>query len=157
MKIIRKLLAGAAIAVVAFTAAAAGQGTAGASTVPVVHAAHVDGWHSYVKPGYFLFGNGGSPYFTNLTWKSWGSSSAWGTGRLWTQKPGCSPSYMCPYYYRWVGVYLNTIRWHNGVPYYDRMAVKFYRAGAWRWDVGWFGYHGGTVPYWAFPAVWPYL
>ena len=81
-----------------------------------------------------------------------------GDGRLWTQKPGCSPSYKCPYYSRWVGVYLNTVRWHNGVRYYARMAVEFYYAGKWRWDVGWFPrYLGGTMPVWLFPAVFPYL
>ncbi len=155
---IRKLLAGAAIAAAALSGAAAiGEGTADASTVPVVYAAHNDGWHAYVKPGYFIFGMGGAPFFSGLRWTSWNGTSAWATGKLWTQKPGCSPSYKCAYYSRWVGVYLNTIRWHHGVRYYARMAVKFYWAGKWRWQVGWFGYHGGTVPNWAFPAVPPYL
>jgi len=157
VKIIRKLLAGATILGMAFSAAAIGEGTADASTVPVVYAAHNNGWHAYVKPGYFYFGNGAAPYFTGLHWTSWNSASAWATGRLWTQKPGCSPSYKCPYYSRWVGVYLNTVRWHNGVRYYARMAVKFRYAGKFRWDVGWFGYHKGTMPWWLFPAVFPYL
>jgi hypothetical protein len=49
-------------------------------------------------------------------------------------------------------VYLNTIRWHNGARYYARMAVKFWYAGKWRWDVGWF-----RSGYWVFPSVYPYL
>ena len=30
-------------------------------------------------------------------------------------------------------------------------------SGKARWVVGWFGIHGGTVPYWQFPAAFPYL
>jgi len=30
-------------------------------------------------------------------------------------------------------------------------------SGKARWVAGWFGIHGGTVPYWQFPAVFPYL
>jgi len=39
------------------------------------------------------------------------------------------------------------------------MAVEFYNAGAWRWDVGWLKYPfaGATVPFWVFPATFPYL
>lgn len=157
MKIIGRLLAGAAILGMAFSGAAIGEGTAHASAVPVVHAAHNDGWHAYVKPGRFYFGNGAAPFFTGLRWTSWNSRSAWATGRLWTAKPGCSPGYKCPYSSRWAGVYLNTVRWHNGVRYYARMAVEFRNAGKMRWDVGWFGYHGARVPWWQFPAVFPYL
>ena len=158
MKIIRKLLVGAAIFGMAFSVAAAGEGAASASAVPVVYAAQNDGWHAYVKPGNFYFGNGGAPFFTQLHWTSWNSSSAWATGRLWTQKPGCTaPSYQCPYSARWVGVYLSTVRTHNGVKYYARMAVEFFVSGQARWVAGWFGIHGGTVPYWQFPAVFPYL
>ena len=132
--------------------------TASASTTPVVYAAHLDPWHGYVRPGYFIFGNGGAPEISNLTWKSWGSGSAWGTGKLWTQKPGCSTaSYKCPYSPRWVGVYLSTVRTHNGVRYYARMAVEFFVSGKARWVTGWFAPHGGTTPYWGFPAVFPYL
>ena len=154
----RRVIIIAAIVAAIIAATLSGAGAASASTVPVVYAAHNDGWHAYVKPGNFYFGNGGAPYFTGLHWTSWNSTSAWATGRLWTQKPGCSPSYKCPYYSRWVGVYLNTVRWHNEVRYYTRMAVEFYYAGKWRWDVGWFPrYLGGTMPVWLFPAVSPYL
>ena len=160
--IIRKLRAAAILGMafaVALTGGAIGAGTASASTVPAVYAAHNDGWNGYTKPGYFTFGMGGSPYFTDLQWTSWNSSSAWGTGKLWTQQPGCTPSYLCPYSSRYVGVYLSTIRWHARIhPYYARMDVKFYYGGKWRWDTGWFGYaYGGTVPWWQFPAVFPYL
>jgi len=77
MKILRKLLAGAAILGMAFSGAAIGEGTADASTAPVAYAAHNNGWHAYVKPGDFYFGNGGAPYFTGLDWTSWTSASAW--------------------------------------------------------------------------------
>ncbi len=52
----------------------------------------------------------------------------------------------------WAGVYLNTVRWHHGARYYARMAVRFWYAGKWRWDVGWF-----RSGYWVFPLVFPYL
>jgi hypothetical protein len=93
-----------------------------------------------------------APFLTQLRWSSWNGTSAWATGKLWTQKPGCSPSYKCPYYSRWAGVYLNTVRWHNRTRYYARMAVKFWYAGKWRWDTGWL-----RNGFWAFPVVFPYL
>jgi hypothetical protein len=158
MKIIRKLLAAAAILGIAFSVAATAEGAASASTVPVVYAAHIDSWHGYVKPGSFGFGNGGAPYITQLKWTSWGSGSAWGTGKLWTQKPGCSPSYQCPYSSRWIGLYLSTVKTHGSTRYYARMAAKLFVSGKARWVVGWFPrYEGGTMPVWQFPAVFPYL
>jgi hypothetical protein len=108
--------------------------------------------HASVKPGHFYFGNGGAPYITGLRWSSWNGTGAWATGKLWTQKPGCSPSYKCRYYSRWAGVYLNTVRWHNGARYYARMAVRFWYAGKWRWDAGRF-----RSGYWVFPLVFPYF
>jgi hypothetical protein len=160
VKVIKRLLVGAVVILgAALSGAAVAQSAAGASTTPVVYAAHEDGWHPYVKPGSFYFGQGGAPYITSLTWHSWSGASAWGTGKLWTQQPGCSPSYKCPYYSRWVGVSMTTIRWHGGQRYYARMAIEFWNAGAWRWDAGWFEYPfaGATVPFWVFPVVWPYL
>jgi hypothetical protein len=160
-KIIKRFLAGAAILGVALTAAVVpvASTAASAGTTPVMYAAHLDGWHGYVKPSYVLFGNGGAPYLTNLTWTSWKGTSAWGTGKMWTQKPGCTPSYKCAYYARWVGVSMTNIWWHGSQRYYARMAVEFYNAGAWRWDVGWLKYPfaGATVPFWVFPATFPYL
>jgi len=151
------VVAGVVLVLAALAGSAAGAGAASAATTPVVYAAHLDGWHGYVKPGTFIFGNGGSPYLTGLHWTSWGSKSAWGTGKLWTVKPGCHPLYQCRYYSRWVGVYLNTVRSHSGHPYFARMAIEFFVSGKARWVTGWFAPHGGTTPYWGFPAVFPYL
>ena len=150
MPLTKKLLAGAAILGALLTGAAIGQGTASASTAPVVYGDN--GWHGNVEPGSIYFGNGGAPYLTGLHWTSWNGTSAWATGKLWTEKFGCTPSYTCPYYSRWAGVYLNTARWHGGVRYYARMAVKFWYAGKWRWDTGWI-----SRGYWVFPAAFPYL
>jgi hypothetical protein len=101
---------------------------------------------------------GGAPFITNLTWKSWGSKSAWGTGKIWTQKAGCSPSYKCKFSSRWVGISLTTIKKHGARPYYDRMAVEMRVGTRMHWFVGWFKYYpGATVPSWIFPLVWPYL
>jgi hypothetical protein len=157
MNIAKRILAGAAILGMALSGAAVGAGAASASTVPVMYGAKINGWQASVKPAGIYFGNGGAPYITSLHWTSWNGTSASATGKLWTQKPGCSPSYMCGYTSRWAGVYLNTVRSHNGTRYYARMAVKFWYGGKWRWDTGWFGYQGGTLPWWQFPAVFPYL
>lgn len=150
--IAKVILAGAAILGMAFSGAAIAAGAANASTVPVVYAADADGWHAHVKPAATYFGNGGAPYITQLRWSSGNGTSAWATGKLWTQQPGCSPSYTCPYYSRWAGVYLNTIRSHNGTRYYARMAVKLWYGGKWRWDAGWL-----RNGFWTFPLVFPYL
>lgn len=152
-----RLLAGALLAGMALSGTVVGASAADASTAPTVYAANNNGWHGYTRPGSFYFGNGGAPYLTELHWTSWGAKSAWATGRLWTQKPGCSPSYKCAFSSRWVGVYLSTVRTHGGTRYYARMAVEFKNGGKMRWVAGWFGIHGGTVPWWQFPAVFPYL
>jgi hypothetical protein len=147
-----KIASGLIIAIALVVAGSIGINAANASTVPVVYAANANGWHASVKPGHFYFGNGGAPYITRLRWSSWNGTSAWATGKLWAQKPGCSPSYKCRYYSRWAGVYLNTVRWHNGTRYYARMAVRFWYAGKWRWDAGRF-----RSGYWVFPLVFPYF
>ena len=87
MKIISRsrlaaVVAAAALALAALAGSAAGAGAASAATTPVVYAAHLDPWHGYVRPGYFIFGNGGAPELSNLHWTSWGSRSAWATGKL---------------------------------------------------------------------------
>lgn len=158
MKIIRNLLAAVAVLAAVLAGTSLTQ-AAHASTVPVVYATHNDGWHGYVKPGTIYFGNGGSPVISNLTWHSWRQDSAWGTGRLWTQTPGCTPSYKCAYHFRWTGVYLSVVRLHNGRRYFARMAVEFFVSGKARWDVGWFPHYNcsGCTAVWRFPAVWPYL
>ena len=154
------VVAGVMLVLAALAGSAAGAGAASAATTPVVYAAHLDGWHGYVKPGTFIFGNGGSPYLTGLHWTSWGSKSAWGTGKLWTVKPGCHPLYQCRYYSRWVGVYLNTVRSHSGHPYFARMAIEFFVSGKARWQVGWYPHYNcsGCTAFWgSFPNAWPYF
>jgi hypothetical protein len=156
--IVRRLLAAIVLLGTVLAGTASAAASASASSAPVVYAAQNDGWqHGSTRPGTYIFGNGGAPFFTALRWKSWGSGSAWGTGKLWTQQPGCSPSANCRYSSRWVGVYLSTVRTHNGVRYFARMAVEFFVSGKSRWVAGWFGVHLGTMPYWGFPAVFPYL
>jgi hypothetical protein len=157
MKIIsRKLALAASIGLAALAVPVAGAGMASASTSPVVYAAHADGWHAYRKPGSFYFGNGGAPYFTNLTWKSWGANSAWGTGRIWIHK-SCSPSYKCGYSSRWVGVYLSVPKYHGSTRYYDKMSVELSVSGKMKWEVGYFTAPKGLTSYWKFPLIWPYL
>jgi hypothetical protein len=71
----------------------------------LVLAARLDGIRDPLLKGLFA-------QRVNLRWSWWNGTSAWATGKLWTQKPGCSPSYKCPYYSRWAGVSLTTIRSH---------------------------------------------
>jgi len=149
MRILRAVL----VAVFLAGSVLIGTSMAQASTVPVIYDTEANGWVAHVRPATIYFGQGGSPILGQLTWKTWGSGSAWGTGKLWTQTPGCTPSYKCAYHSRWAGVYLNTVRLHNGHRYFARMAVEFFVAGKARWDVGWIGSSG----FWRFPAVWPYL
>ena len=155
MNIIRKLLAGAAILGMALAGAAAGTGTASASTVPVVYgSAAALPWQASVKPGNFYFGQGVAPEFRNLNWSSWNGTSAQATGRLWTVKPGCvPPTYKCAFNTRYVQVTLSVVRSHHGTRYYARMAVRFYSGGKWRVVTGWLGSNG----FWIFPLVYPYL
>jgi hypothetical protein len=152
MNIAKKVLAGVAIACMALSGAVITGGPAEASTVPVVYSANADGWHGYVRPATIYFGQGGAPILADLHWSWWNGASAWATGRLRIQQPGCSPSYKCPYYSRPVAVSLNTVRWHTGTRYYARMEVRFWYAGKWRWDTGWL-----RNGYWVFPATFPYL
>jgi hypothetical protein len=152
----RLLLSGAALAGLLLPATVAAEGSASAATTPVVYAAHADGWHAYRKPGSFYFGNGGAPYFTNLTWKSWGTNSAWATGKIWIHK-SCTPSYKCGYTSRWVGVYLSVPKYHGPARYYGKMSVKLPVSGKLKWEAGYFTAPKGLISYWKFPLVWPYL
>jgi hypothetical protein len=155
MKIGKKILAGAAVLGMTLTGAAIGEETASASTVPVMYgSAAALPWHGYVKPGNFYFGQGVAPELRNLNWTSWNGTSAQGTGKLWTVKPGCvPPTYKCAFNTRYVQVTLTTVHSRNGTRYYAHMAVRFYYGGKWRSVVGWLGSNG----FWTFPLVFPYL
>src|ERR1700748_401502 len=85
-KIVRRLLAGGVLAGLLLSGAVVAEGSASAATTPVLYSANNLPWSASRHPSRFVFGNGGSPYFTNLTWKSWGSGSAWGTRQVWAQK-----------------------------------------------------------------------
>lgn len=134
MNLARRLLSGAALAGLLLSGAVVAEGSASAATTPVVYAAHADGWHAYRKPGSFYVGNGGAPYFTNLTWKSWGANSAWGTGKLWIHK-SCTPSYKCGFTSRWVGVYGGSTRPHGHLGWLAGMRLRcgIFRAAAGGW------------------------
>jgi len=153
-------MAAVALALAALAGSAAGPGAASAATTPVVYAAHLDPWHGYVKPSAFYFGHGGAPELSNLHWTSWGSKSAWATGKLWTIAPGCHPAASCKYTTRWVGVYLNTARLHGSARYYARMAIEFFVSGKAHWQVGWYPHYNCSdcTAFWgSFPNAWPYF
>ena len=97
-----------------------------------------------------------APYFTNLTWKSWGANSAWGFGKIWIHK-SCTPSYKCGYASRWVGVYLSVPRYHGSTRYYGKMSVELSVGGHLKWETGYFTAPKGLTSCWKFPLIWPYL
>ena len=74
-KIAKRLLAAGVLAGLLLSGAVIGEGTASATTTPVVYAAHVNGWHGYIKPGSFYFGNGGAPFITNRGLSNNGTAS----------------------------------------------------------------------------------
>ena len=150
--IVRRLLAKGVLVGLLLSGAAVAEGSASAATTPVVYSANNTPWSASRHPSHFYFGNGGAPYFTNLTWKSWGSSSAWGTGKVWIHK-GCTPSYKCGYSSRWVGVYLSVVKTHNGTRYYSRMSIELRVGTKMKWESG--TYQSG---WWGhFPNVWPWF
>ena len=71
-KIVRRLLAGGVLAGLLLSGAVVAEGSANAATTPVLYSANNLPWSASRHPSSFVFGNGGSPYFTDLTWKSWG-------------------------------------------------------------------------------------
>ena len=153
-----RLLAGAALAALALSIAA----PALASTPPPTKVqAQPTAWVGMsVKPRNIEFGQGGSPFITNLAWSYWhNGANAWASGRLHAlANPACHPVYQCPYASRYVSVYLYTVKAHGTLHYFYNMAVRFYHDGAWHRLVGVFKpLPGATAPYWIFPAVWPYL
>jgi len=156
------ILAGMAIAAVAAFAAmtaAVPATAASAATVPTRVYASDAGWHSpSVKPTVFYFGQGGSPYITNLQWQWW-YKTAYATGRVWTVIPGCAPLYQCKYYPHWISMRLSTIRMHGSVRYFSVMTVKFWHNGAWHWQTAYFRTFCSTctMPFWIGPASWPSL
>ena len=105
-----------------------------------------------VKPEKISFGNGGSPFITNLTWHSWTATTAYGEGKLHVQKPCNLPSYECTAYsVRWASVRLTSTKLHNGRPYFSKMAIVFYRSGKITRRLT--DLHG----YWTGKALWPYF
>jgi hypothetical protein len=153
-----RLLAGAALAAFALSTTA----PALADTPPPTKVqAGLTGWVGMsVKPRNIIFGQGGSPYITNLAWSHWhNGANARASGRLHALvNPKCQPLYRCPYTTRYVSVYLNTVKVYGTLHYFYTMAVRFYHNGAWHRLVGVFKpLPGAKVPFWIFPAVWPYL
>jgi hypothetical protein len=67
-KFARALLAVGVLAGLLLSGAVIGAGTASASTTPVVYAAHVNGWHGYVKPGSFYPGATVPSWIFPLVW-----------------------------------------------------------------------------------------
>jgi hypothetical protein len=112
-----------------------------------------DGWaHPTREPAGFYFGNGGAPYLT-LTWKAWGDDSAFAEGWLWTMARSCTPAYECPYHRRWVNIWLDRPRDHDGREYFTRMDAEFYHDGKVRLERLSLSAQG----YWDGPLRWPWF
>ena len=99
---------------------------ASAAAVPVRVQPNVAGWSGMVqRPDVIYVGMGGAPVARRLTWRHWGSSTAWAHGRLdryWLQ-PGPISGWRPTTYT--VTVRLQAIQAHNGQPSYRKMAYIY--------------------------------
>jgi hypothetical protein len=133
--------------------------TTSLATVQPVVEWKVDGWKDMkARPSDFYFGEGGGPYVTGLRWKHWTAKGAYGTGKLWTQALGCTPSYECAFTSRAVSLTLGGPRSHGTERYFARMTVRTHRGSA--HVVRHLTFQvlaGATAPYWTGAAAWPYL
>ena len=121
--------------------------------LPVV-TSRADGWmHPAQRPGLIAFGNGGAPYFTHLTWKSWTASSAYAQGTLRTMSATCAPAVSCPYHWRWASVWLHNPVNHGGRLYFGQMTVRYHRNGKLHRQ----HLHVGAGGYWIGPSRWPWF
>ena len=101
-------------------------GPAGAAAVPVRVQSSVAGWSGMVqRPDVIYVGMGGAPVARRLTWRHWGSPTAWASGKLdryWPQ-PGPVSGWRPTTYT--VTVRLQDIRAHSGQPSYRKMAYIY--------------------------------
>ena len=101
-------------------------GPASAAAVPVRVQPNVAGWSGMVqRPDVIYVGMGGAPVARGLTWRHWGSPTAWASGKLdryWLQ-PGPISGWRPTTYT--VTVRLQDIQAHNGQPSYREMAYIY--------------------------------
>jgi hypothetical protein len=99
---------------------------ASAAAVPVRVQPNVAGWSGMVqRPGVIYVGMGGAPVARRLTWRHWGSPTAWARGKLdryWLQ-PGPVSGWRPTTYA--VTVRLQDIQAHNGQRSYRKMAYIY--------------------------------
>ena len=104
----------------------AAAGPASAAAVPVRVQPNVAGWSGMVqRPGVIDVGMGGAPVARRLTWRHWGSPTAWARGKLdryWLQ-PGPISGWRPTTYT--VTVRLQAIQAHNGQRSYRKMAYVY--------------------------------
>jgi hypothetical protein len=97
-----------------------------AAAVPVRMQPDVTGWSGMVqRPHVIYVGMGGAPVARRLTWRLWGSTSAWASGKLdlyWPQPGPISGWHPTTYT---VTVRLQDIQMHNGQPSYRKMAYTY--------------------------------
>jgi hypothetical protein len=112
-----------------------------------------DGWSNPVqRPTAIYVGNGSAPRIGHLTWSSWTSASARGTGVLARVSPHCRQAWprTCPVQRLRVTVTLSGVRQHGGQPYYSRMTWAFVNASGrhvaqpWKFAT----VPGGSIPAW---------
>jgi len=129
---------------------------ASAATAPVVYVSVTGGWsHPSVRPSWILIGQGGAPAAHIPYWSTWDKGEptphATSNGTLWVDNciPDCAQGKESSH--RLV-VTLSTVRTHNGVRYYSRMAwyTPGYRLYGYRTSTAVLHYSAtsGTVPYW---------
>ena len=99
---------------------------ASAAAVPVRVQPNVAGWSGMVqRPGVIYAGMGGAPVARRLTWRHWGSPTAWARGKLdryWLHAGPISDWHPTTYT---VTVRLQDIQAHHGQPSYRKMAYIY--------------------------------
>jgi hypothetical protein len=101
-------------------------GPASAGAIPVRVQPNAAGWSGMVqRPAVIYVGMGGAPVARRLTWRHWGSPTAWASGKLdryWLQRGPISGWRPTTYM---VTVRLQDIQVHNGQPSYRKMTDTY--------------------------------
>jgi hypothetical protein len=104
--------------------------------------------HPKVRPSSWWWGADGGLSVRGLSWRSWGTYSAYGRGTRWLNT--CIPyCYNGSYKKAPASITLWRVRLHNGQRYFTRLTLRWTnRSGHHKHLYVWGRYPGGTVPFW---------
>jgi hypothetical protein len=151
MRLLKILVAAAAITALSIGVPAVLASTASAAVTPVIYN-YASGWHNAaIRPPWIVIGQGGSPMAHTWWWNTWNSTVAKSTGTLWVDNciPNCAQGKES---YHHLYVTLSGVKYHNGRAYYSVMTwyTPGYRTFGSHGStlVLHFSTEGGTVPAW---------